>query len=327
MVSRRISVVMAVLLAASTALADDDAAGATTAFKEGTAFVVQAKWAEALAAFERASALKRHPVTTYNIGACERALGRYTRARTALKAALAENAPGSELPPHLVESANSYLAEIDKLLIKINVELIPGNASVLVDGRPLQAEPAPGKPVLVAGLRAPGKGESPVAPTFTVLADPGPHVILLARAGFNDAVVNRTFAPGSTTSLRLELDRLPATLQIHADKIGALVTVDGKDLGPAPVDVLRPSGKHNVVVAKTGFVTYSTDVSANAGQVIRVQAVLPEDKPAITSRWWFWTAAAVVVTGVAATTWYVTRPEPTRPEVDGGTLGWKVDTK
>jgi hypothetical protein len=317
-----------ILLALSLPLAaraDDVADEARVAFNRGTELVVEARWAEALAAFERAQKLRAHAVTSYNIGACERALGRYTRARVAFLRALRENdeASGAQLSESLVEGTKGYLAEIDKLLAKVTVTLVPAQATVLVDGRPLAVEK--GAPaVLVAGVRAPGAGESPPSSTFTLLVDPGVHVFLLARAGYSNAVVNRTFMPGASTTLKLELDKLPATLQVVSDRDGALVTIDGVDLGPAPVDALRPAGTHRVVVTKAGYVGYDHDVQVAPGEVLRVQASLVEDKPALTQRWWFWTATAVVVAGVAVGTYVLTRPEPSRGEVNGGTLGWKI---
>src|SRR5262249_16858609 len=83
MANRRIELLLAFValmaLFPRRALADDDADAARAAFVEGTTLVKNAQWAEALAAFERADKLKSHPVTTYNIAACERAMGRYTR--------------------------------------------------------------------------------------------------------------------------------------------------------------------------------------------------------------------------------------------------------
>jgi hypothetical protein len=47
-------------------------------------------------------------------------------------------------------------------------------------------------------------------------------------------------------------------------------------------------------------------------------------EPLIVERWWFWTIAGAVVTGAVVGKYFATRPEPTRPAVDGGTLGWKI---
>jgi hypothetical protein len=57
-----------------------------------------------------------HAVTTYNIGYCERSLGRYTRARKMLAKALDDhNANGEkELPSELVTAATGYLSEAEK---------------------------------------------------------------------------------------------------------------------------------------------------------------------------------------------------------------------
>lgn len=317
---------LAVALAlAAPASAADDADEARAAFEEGTKLVVEARWSEALAAFERAEKKKPHPVTTFDIAACERAMGRYTRARTTLRRALREHETGThgKLPDNLVVDARAWDSEIDKLVARAAITLVPDSANVLVDGRPLLLESS--KPtVLVAGVRAPGSGEVPPTASFTVLLDPGPHVLLLQRKGFTDAVVNRSFVGGTTTTLELTLDKLPATLRITADRESALVTVDGKDLGPAPLDVLRPAGTYHVVVTKVGYTTFDQTVKVGAGESLRVSATLPVDEPSITKRWWFWAGSAALVGGVALGTWYLTRPAPARPEVDGGTLGWKI---
>ena len=48
---------------------------AHAAFREGTLLARQARWVDALDAFERSDALHAHAITTYNIGYCERLLG------------------------------------------------------------------------------------------------------------------------------------------------------------------------------------------------------------------------------------------------------------
>src|SRR5260221_14539435 len=67
---------------------------ARQAFREGVTLVKKAQWAEALLAFERSARLRPHPTTTFSIGACERALGRYVRAGAAFRRALSGSAPG-----------------------------------------------------------------------------------------------------------------------------------------------------------------------------------------------------------------------------------------
>src|SRR4051812_10582870 len=79
---------------------DPAVAQAREAFLKGGQLAKDAQWAEALAAFEQSAALRPHPITTYNIGACQRSLGRYTLARKTLGRALAEDrSAGNVLSP------------------------------------------------------------------------------------------------------------------------------------------------------------------------------------------------------------------------------------
>ena len=88
------------------------------------------------------------------------------------------------------------------------------------------------------------------------------------------------------------------------------------------------TGVHvRVVMRKPNFVTYETDVSVKPGETANIRGRLPEEQPAITSKWWFWASAGVLVAGAALGTYAATRPEPQRPPPDGGTLGWVIDAR
>ena len=75
---------------------------ARDAFSLGTALANQGQWPEALNAFNRSSKLRPHPVTTYNLAYCERALGHYTRAYKLFRRTLVEHeaAAGGLSPGH-----------------------------------------------------------------------------------------------------------------------------------------------------------------------------------------------------------------------------------
>src|SRR5690606_34935175 len=103
-----------------------------------------------------------------------------------------------------------------------------------------------------------GPGKPPPVSEFSLLLNPGAHVFTLSRKGYTDAVVNKTFAPGSRTQLALELSRLPATLRISSNVERALVRVGGVDIGPAPIDVLRPAGEYEVEVSRDGYDAYES---------------------------------------------------------------------
>jgi hypothetical protein len=288
--------------------------------------VKRTQWSDALAAFEASSKLFPSATTTLNMGACERALGRYVRARATLARALAEDeAQGRRIPESSVAEAKGFIAEIDRVLARVTVTVDPPEAVIAVDGRPLAVEASGASPAVAsAGVLPPGPGAPPPAPTFVLVLDPGAHLFTLSRKGFTDALVNRTFTPGSTSTLDLKLDLLPATLKVTSTQAGALVRVDTDDVGPAPVDVLRPAGSYKVQVRRDGFLTYTTQVTVQPGEEVKLNATLLKDNPSVLTRWWFWASAVGVVGAGALTTYLVTKPPPKPPPYDGGSTGWVV---
>jgi hypothetical protein len=289
-------------------------------FQSGVEQVQRAQWGEALAAFEKSRALVQHPLTTFNIGACQRALGRYTLARRTLREALAEGRATQALPETHASDAEAFLSEIDGLLAHLWVSVEPAGATLTVDGRPLSPEGQG----FVAGLAAPGKGAPAPAGRFEVVLDPGAHVLSLTLKGYTDLVVSKSLAPGSRAELPLVLTLLPATLSVASDVAGASVRLGPERLGLAPVSVERPPGPYRVVVEKRGFEPYASDVRLAAGETTTLRAKLVEEKVPVTRRWWFWTAAVGVVAGAAVTTFALTRPEASPPPYDGGSTGWVV---
>jgi hypothetical protein len=313
--------------AAPTTESDPKRVRARELYQKGVGHVKRQEWSEALSAFEDSAAQNPHATTTFNVGACERALGNYTRARVAYKRALDQGTrnPG-QLSDALRAEATAVTGQIESLLARAIVRLEPKEARISVDGRPLAAENTRGKrPVLVAGVERPNVGRTAPAAEFELILNPGAHVITISRKGFGDAIVNRSFAPGSTTDLPISLSRLPATLRISSNIDGALVRVDDVDMGPTPVDVLRPPGLHRIFVEKPGYDPFEASVNVRAGELSAQRATLrPESRP-ITKTWWFWTAAAAVVVGGVVTTYVLTRPEPEPPPYERGNTGWLAE--
>jgi hypothetical protein len=303
----------------------DDAAieQARAEFRTATEHVKQAQWAEALAAFERSAALRPHAITTYNIGACERALGRYVRAREALRKALALDAKTGQrdLPQSFADDATRWLDELSALLVRATVTLTPPDATLHIDGGPAIATD---DGLLVAGLPAGANSVKTPGARFTLLLDPGEHVFSLSRPGFVTAAISRSFHPGSTPDVHLDVVSLPATIRVTANRPGAVVSVDDLDTGVAPVELSRPAGTYRVAVRKAGFVPYLTTVRVNPGDQPSLHAPLSEETVPVYKKVWFWAAATAVVAGAAVGTYFLTRPEHERPRPDGGALGWVV---
>lgn len=330
---------------------------AKEAFRRGTKLVKDARWADALTSFEKAQGLVPHPVTMYNIGICLRAMGRYTAAREVWRKALEaheDKRDERELPQRLVEDTQGYLRGLDRVIARVTVTVEPATAKLAVDGRPLSwskarrrwkpvpVETSRGIPspdavgtqkakaptvhtehVAVAGLRAPGPGETPPKETFVIELDPGNHVLSFERKGFAAQFVRQDFVSGQNPPMRLALDRLPATIRVKANVEGALVFLDDRDLGPAPVTVRRPAGAYALRVEREGFDPYRSELQVRAGEDAALRADLAPDEPLLVEQWWFWSAAAAVVAGAAVGTYFLVRsdPDPVRQPVSGGSLG------
>jgi hypothetical protein len=157
-----------------------------------------------------------------------------------------------------------------------------------------------------------------------LVLDPGTHVFVLSRKGFSDVVRRVTVTPGSRGDLPLVLARLPGVLHIESNEARAVVMVDDLDVGTAPVTLQRPAGGYRVMVRKKGFLTYETQAELSPGERVDLRALMRPEEIGLTQKWWFWTAVGVVVVGTAVGTYYASRPEPERPPLDGGGLGWTV---
>ena len=123
------------------------------------------------------------------------------------------------------------------------------------------------------------------------------------------------------------MTKQPANVHVSSDRERALVRLDGTDVGLAPVLVTRPPGAYRLSVSKEGFVTYETQLALRPGQELKLDARLSPETVPLTKKWWFWALAGVIAGGVGVTTYFLVRPEPQRPEVDKGGLGWAAEVR
>lgn len=302
---------------------------ARAAFSQGALLAKQMRWGDALVRFEASAKIRAHAATSYNIGICLRALGRYTQARSWFRSGLSQDqaAGNKELSASTVANSRAYLAEIGRVLATLDVRLEPVSATITVDGRPLElvSRDKKGKPTLLAGTAAAGPGKPAPAARFELVLDPGAHVFVLSRAGFSDAVVRKTVAPASRGTLELVLRRLAATLHIDSNQPQAAVSVDGLDMGLVPISLQRPAGRYQVAVRKLGFVGYEAEVKLEPAQKMDLMARLQPRAVGLHERWWFWTAVGAAVAGGVVITYFAARPEPTRPALSDGGLGWTIE--
>jgi hypothetical protein len=132
-------------------------------FKSGVALFKEAKYAEALAEFERAYEIAPHPLVLYNIAGCHRELLHYTQAVTYYRRFLADG-PG-KVPAARLSTAQTELDALLTLVGRVTVTITPATdgATLAVDDKPLDSSAmplilAPGEHRLVA--RAPGRRDA-----------------------------------------------------------------------------------------------------------------------------------------------------------------------
>jgi hypothetical protein len=174
--------------ALSTAPDDATTVAARAEFRRGAALARSQQWNEAGLAFERSYRLKPHPVTSYNIAYCERAVGHPAKALSGFERALAEHRSGQRgvLTPDLIELAIRYRDEVAARVAVLRLAIPPG-AGVAIDGQHLAAVAAAGPVVL----------------------DPGAHVLVVAKPGFVTAVLTRDFAAGQNARIEVHLESRP----------------------------------------------------------------------------------------------------------------------
>jgi hypothetical protein len=200
-------------------LSPQNVAAARAAFEQGADLAAEGRWNDALAQFERSAALRPHATTLYNLGFCERALGHATRAKRYFTLALARDVEtaGAELTPELRNATSRYLAEVTGKVATPHIEVVPADASVTVDGRPLEATQEGGDRML-AGTRPPGPGERVPRSTFVLELDAGTHEMVVTATDGRSRVVHEEFAPGSTKSVRLEVPPAPPMREVVVDR-------------------------------------------------------------------------------------------------------------
>jgi hypothetical protein len=179
--------------------------------------------------------------------------------------------------------------------------------------------------VTIAG-GAPAKASFDIQPavkkaavTVQVTGAPGANVVIdgidMGQAPFKgDLVAGRhTFearAPGFVTArqtsdvvykeplnvaLDLSAERHEGHVHIEAAPATASIELDGKIVGSGTFDGPLPTGGHQLIVKKPGYITYTTEISLNDDQSRDVKATLLEDRGS--TNWLAWTIGTVLVVG------------------------------
>jgi tetratricopeptide (TPR) repeat protein len=189
----------------------------------------------------------------------------------------------------LLPTEGSRLAHLG---VKTNVP----DASVSVDGQRVARTPLPATLALSAGH----------------------HRVEVTRPGYVTVAREITLGPGTTGELAFELtvdavavSQSGATLSLELSEPGAVVSIDGRSVGPYRGALKLPHGVHTVRVERDGFFPAERQVTleprADSRQAIRLQPTpetLAEHESSVSfHRTWGWGAiiGGAVVAGAGAT--------------------------
>jgi hypothetical protein len=162
-------------------------------FRTGVALFKTAKYADALAEFERAYAIAPHPLVLYNIAACHRELAHFVEAATYYLRFLGDGK--ASVPAAQLARAQSELDTILPRVARVAVKIAPpSDAAVLVvDGAALDR------------------------PTSPLILSPGEHRLIARVSGRRDAERPVTVAAGDQITVELATGD-PATPALTAPR-------------------------------------------------------------------------------------------------------------
>ncbi len=128
---------------------------------------------------------------------------------------------------------------------------------------------APGAAILVDGEK------TPRATPLIVEIAPGRHKVRVTAKDHFDEDREIEVAAGAVTALDLPLRERPPVLTVDALP-GARVSLDGRLIGEVPLagPVEMRTGRHEVVVSKVGYTTYSKTLEVGPGDRVSVSAPL-----------------------------------------------------
>ena len=266
--------------------------------REGDAFMDSDKFAEALAQYTRAYELSGDTAILYNQARALEAMGEYSDALDKLerfehdaKPALRARVPG--LREHMLD----LRGRLATLIVRTRE---PGARLVVRDR---QVAGAIDREIRVRTRAG--------AATVEVIADgfePFRRDVTLPSGG--TLVVDAVLVSKSKDPIIVVRSRPPAE-----------ITIDGKAIGRAPLDMRLAPGSHELTASASGYVDETVGMQLSLGEKRNVDLDLRETPP-ITSRWWFWTGvAAVVVGGVVTVYALTTERSPSRGSFNPGSVG------
>ena len=154
-------------------------------FKAGVELFKEAKYAEALAEFQRAYDIAPHPLVLYNIAGCQRELSQYGDAVATYNQFLADGK--GKVPAARLTAAQAELDGILARIARVTVNITPA-----IDGTTLSVD-----------------GAVLDHPAMPLILPPGEHHLVAHADGHRDGESTLRVASGDTVNVELALADLP----------------------------------------------------------------------------------------------------------------------
>ena len=259
---------------------------AATLKKQGDAAMDALRYDEAIDAYTQAYALSPDPALLYNRGRVHQARGEWPAALADLERFSHDATP----------ELRQRVPKLDELLAEARGHVATVTITSNVDGAR----------VLVRKTQV---GTTPIPSPLQL--DSGPATVEVLAEGFFDWRRELELKGGATTVLVAQLGTKSTSgiLRVSALTPGTRVRIDEAPASSAPAEAIVLAGVHRVVIHADGYDDRETNVVVGAGETKEV-TLEPEKRPALTSRWWFWTGVGVVVVAGATVTYALLTSKP-----------------
>jgi len=254
--------------------------------KSGDAAMDALHYDEAIDAYTQAYALLPDPALLYNRGRVHQARGEWPAALADLERFAHDATP----------ELRQRVPKLDELLAEVRGRVATVTLTSNVDGAR----------VLVRKTQV---GTTPIAGALQL--DAGPATVEVLAEGFFDWRRELELKGGATTVLVAQLATKATSGVLHVSALtpGSRIRVDDAPASGAPAEAVVLAGVHRVVVHAEGYDDKETNVVVGAGETKDV-TLEPDKRPALTSRWWFWTGVGVVVVAGATVTYALLTSRP-----------------
>ena len=210
----------------------------------------------ALAEYQQAYKLSHEPALLKQIALCQKGLQQLADARDSLRRYVAES---RTFPIGDPAQAQQLIAELSAQLADVTLEIQPGGAAVTIDGK--------------------AAGTSPLARALAL--SPGKHVVEVSAAGYTAQKQELNASGGTALHVKLALAPAPTTAKVRFSSAvpSAMLTIDGKLLGAAPLEIELAGGDHTVEAAAAHYKSYRSTITVVAGQPQDLTIPFEKDRP------------------------------------------------